>query len=188
VRDFREIEALAFAGEHADVVPATAGDRILLLSGPRLLVIDAASRRVLSTQSDFLNPTQLVVDALADARKAEPLPPPRDVFELATPEGVLPGTRWMVMHTHRATYCHGWLYLSGDRIGFRSETEPAHRWQAGLSDVSNINANRMLAGGGRYGSFHIALASGDNHNFSLDGVSADPVLKPLRAALAQHKQ
>jgi DNA-binding beta-propeller fold protein YncE len=187
-RDFREIESLAFAGEHPDVVASTAGDRILLLSESRLLVIDAVTRRVMSTHGDFLNPTRLVVDASAGVREAEPLPPPRDVFELQTPEGVLPGTRWMVMHAHRTAYCYGWLYLDGDRIGFRSETEPSHRWDAAFKEVSDIAANRAFAGGGRYGSFHIALASGANYNFSLDGVSADPVLKPLRTALTQHKR
>jgi DNA-binding beta-propeller fold protein YncE len=185
--DFREVEALAFAGEHSDVVASTAGDLILLLSERRLLVIDAATRKVRSIHGDFLKPTRLVVDATAGVRQAESLQPARDVFELQTPEGVLPGTRWMVMHAHRATYCYGWLYLAGDRIGFRSETDPSHRWDAAFREVSDIAANRAFAGGGRYGSFHIALASGANYNFSLDGVSADPVLKPLRAALAQHK-
>jgi hypothetical protein len=152
------------------------------------VVIDATARKVVSTHGDFLNPTRLLVDATAGVRATEPLAPPRDVFELETPDGVLPGTRWMVMHVHRAAYCYGWLYLAGDRVGFRSETEASHRWNAAIRDVSAIAANRAIAGGGRYGSFHIRLASGANYNYSLDGVSADPVLKPLRAALTQLKQ
>jgi DNA-binding beta-propeller fold protein YncE len=187
LRTFKEIDSLALAGQPSDVAVSTTGDRILLLSGGKLLVIDAASRKVVSTSSDFLNPTRLVVDPTAGARAAEFLPPARDVFELRTPEGVLPGTRWMVMHVHRAAFCHGWLYIARDRIGFRSETEPEHRWEAAFKEVSDIGANRAIAGGGRYGSFHVSFASGTNYNFSLDGVSADPVLKPLRAALAQNK-
>jgi YVTN family beta-propeller protein len=187
LRDFKEIDSLSLAGEHSDIVLSTAGDRILLLSDSKLLVIDAGSRRVVSTYSSFLRPTRLVVDPTGGAGTAEPLPPPRDVFELQTPEGVLPGTRWMVMHVHRAAFCHGWLYVAGERLGFRSETEPEHRWEVAFREVSEIAANRAFAGGGRYGSFHVSLASGANYNFSLDGVSADPVLKPLRAALAQNK-
>jgi DNA-binding beta-propeller fold protein YncE len=185
-RTHREIDALTFEGENNDLAMSPTGDTVFLLSAGRVVTIDAARKTVTATSAPFQYPTRLVFDDAAPQRAPPEILSVKDPFELQTPDGVLPGTRWLVMHMHRSTYCYGWLYTTGDRLGFRSETERTHRWEAPFATVEEIRANRSVGGGGMYGSFHVELPS-SNYNFSLDGVSADPLVDTLNGALRKHK-
>jgi hypothetical protein len=104
-------------------------------------------------------------------------------FELKTADGVLPSSRWHVLHFHKATTCQGWLYVTDARIGFRTTAGEKHGWEAPLEDVREVKANRMFGGGGSLGSFHLTLRDGNNYNFSLNGISADRLVGKLKETI-----
>jgi hypothetical protein len=89
--------------------------------------------------------------------------------------------------------------LKGDRLVYRASPDEGHSWDVPLSEVQEIEGNRSMGGGLRYGgAFHVKLAAGGNYNFTLNAprvLTINPaaherqgaeVVSRLQAALEKH--
>jgi hypothetical protein len=107
----------------------------------------------------------------------------------AEPTAALPGVqRWTVFHVHKGTFCGGRLSLEDNRLIFRSVSDDTHSFAAPLTDVREIQGNKMFVGGLKYGgSFHVELRNGGNYNFVSDGFPADQLVTLLQTAVRTAK-
>jgi hypothetical protein len=128
-----------------------------------------------------------------EARREVELPPGGRVrldLELQPLSETLPAPRrWSVFHLHAGTFCGGRLSIDGNRLVFGSVSDESHSFSALLTDVREVQGNKMLVGGLKYGgSFHVRFARGGNYNFVSDGFPAAQLVTLLQAAVDDAKR
>lgn len=200
MRTHAERKDLAVRGPHIATTVSPDGSRLWVLSHRNVSTIDTRTGKLVARFKQFEAPTQILfrggvggpADALRIARasQTESLTGAERTAVSATgaTAALVPESgSWVVWHMHgTGSMCAGSLYLKGGRIGFRSG-EVRHSWEAPLSTVDEIESNRMFQGGGRVGSFHVKLGTGENYNFSSAEFPPDRLAPTLKTILARSR-
>jgi DNA-binding beta-propeller fold protein YncE len=185
-----ERKELGFRGQHFAATLSPDGSQLWVLSSRQVSVVDSRTGRLQTTFSQFRAPTQI-----AFRSGLPPLAVRASAGGAAAGQGISGGdqiapraNRWLVWHLHASSFCAGWLYVDGSRLGFRSTPDEPHSFEVSLESVREIRSNRVLGGGGTLGAFHVELASGANYNFSSANSRDDGLLQMLEEILRAHRR